>query len=163
MLQRAIYEGARMVEPPVAFKSKGSNLKIKLTIEYTVLSSKEGIWTENSRGEWTTVGTSVSKKFTSWEGLWNLRWTGWAGGDSTVLSHAVFWGSDKGWEPLNQRGLVLAWIQWFHGDSTWTVVQLWASRYEKERQRLEGIQPRGTGIIKRVRLPFMDKDRLYLL
>lgn len=37
-----------MVEPPVAFKSKGSNLKIKITIENTMLSSKEGIWSENS-------------------------------------------------------------------------------------------------------------------
>ena len=40
-----------MVEPPVTFKSKGSNLKIKITIENTVLSSKEGLWRENSRGE----------------------------------------------------------------------------------------------------------------
>lgn len=37
-----------MVEPPVTFKSKGSNLKIKITIENTMLSSKEVIWSENS-------------------------------------------------------------------------------------------------------------------
>lgn len=40
-------EGTRMVEPPVTFKSKGSNLKIKITNENTMLSSKE-IWSENS-------------------------------------------------------------------------------------------------------------------